>query len=96
MEFGAGKGNLSNKIAEENNDKSGHLLLEYSKQRFKHDKNHANNKFYFRFLTNIKDFNVNFIENAFKDFPKIDNKLKIVGVSKHCCGYILFYILLTF
>lgn len=45
--------------------------MEYSKYKTMHDKNHTENKFYYRYATDIKDFDVNFIAELYQDFPKI-------------------------
>ena len=92
IEFGAGKGGLSEEINKENNDKSIYILLERSGVRFK--KENKKQKYNsIRFKTDIINFNLNYIDNLDK-ITKEDNQRKllqqkgynIIGIAKHICG----------
>ena len=65
VEFGAGKGGLSEEINRKNDDKSIYILLERSGVRFK--KENKNQKYHsIRYKTDIIDFNLNYIDNLDK------------------------------
>ncbi len=92
VEFGAGKGGLSEEINRKNGDKSIYILLERSGVRFK--KENKNQKYHsIRYKTDIIDFNLNYIDNLDKitKDEKQKNLLEkngynIVGIAKHICG----------
>ena len=92
VEFGAGKGGLSEEINKQNNDKAIYILLERSGVRFKKEnKNEKENSI--RYKTDIIDFNLNYIDNIDK-IAKRENQKKlleekgynIIGIAKHICG----------
>ena len=92
VEFGAGKGGLSEEINKENNDKAIYVLLERSGVRFK--KENKNEKYNStRFKTDIIDFNLNYIDNLDKIVKEEKQKklleekgYNIIGIAKHICG----------
>ena len=92
IEFGAGKGGLSEEINKENNDKSIYILLERSGVRFK--KENKNQKDHsIRYRTDIIDFNLNYIDNIDKITKDEKQKkllqekgYKLIGIAKHICG----------
>ena len=92
IEFGAGKGGLSEEINKENNDKSIYILLERSGVRFK--KENKKEKYNsIRFKTDIINFNLNYIDNLGKIIKKESQKklleekgYNIIGIAKHICG----------
>ncbi len=86
LEYGAGKGHLSHKIAVQNNDKSAHILLEKEPRRNKFDKHHRNNKNFIRLRTDITDFNINILPGILKEFRPEPLFFNVVGISKHMCG----------
>lgn len=79
IEFGAGKGGLSEKVIEATKDKANYVLLEREGVRFKKDKCSKNCK---RFRTDILDFDINYLSTVYKD----KNPVSIVGIAKHICG----------
>ena len=92
VEFGAGKGGLSEEINKENNDKAIYILLERSGVRFK--KENKNQKYNsIRFKTDIINFNLNYIDNIDKITKEEKQKklleekgYNIIGIAKHICG----------
>ena len=92
VEFGAGKGGLSEEINKENNDKAIYILLERSGVRFK--KENKNQKDHsIRYKTDIINFNLNYIDNIDKIAKEEKQKklleekgYKIIGIAKHICG----------
>ena len=92
VEFGAGKGGLSEEINKENNDKAIYILLERSGVRFK--KENKNQKDHsIRYKTDIIDFNLNYIDNIDKITKEEkqrnileQNGYNIIGIAKHICG----------
>ena len=92
IEFGAGKGGLSEEINKENNDKSIYILLERSGVRFK--KENKKEKYNsIRFKTDIINFNLNYIDNLGKIIKEESQKklleekgYNIIGIAKHICG----------
>ena len=92
VEFGAGKGGLSEAINKENNDKAIYILLERSGVRFK--KENKNQKYHsIRFKTDIINFNLNYIDNLDKITKEEKQKklleekgYNIIGIAKHICG----------
>ena len=92
VEFGAGKGGLSEEINKENNDKAIYILLERSGVRFK--KENKNQKDHsFRYKTDIIDFNLNYIDNIDKITKEEKQKkmleekgYNVIGIAKHICG----------
>ena len=92
VEFGAGKGGLSEEINKENNDKSIYILLERSGVRFK--KENKNQKDHsIRYKTDIIDFNLNYIDNLDKITKEekqkkvlLEKGYNIIGIAKHICG----------
>ena len=92
VEFGAGKGGLSEEINKENNDKAIYILLERSGVRFK--KENKNQKYNsIRFKTDIINFNFNYIDNIDKITKEEKQKklleekgYNIIGIAKHICG----------
>ena len=92
VEFGAGKGGLSEEINKDNNDKAIYVLLERSGVRFK--KENKNEKYNStRFKTDIIDFNLNYIDNLDKIVKEEKQKklleekgYNIIGIAKHICG----------
>ena len=92
VEFGAGKGGLSEEINKINNDKAIYVLLERSGVRFK--KENKNEKYNsIRFKTDIIDFNLNYIDNLDKIVKEEKQKklleekgYNIIGIAKHICG----------
>jgi tRNA:m4X modification enzyme len=92
VEFGAGKGGLSEAINKENNDKAIYILLERAGVRFK--KENKNQKYHsIRFKTDIINFNLNYIDNLDKITKEEKQKklleekgYNIIGIAKHICG----------
>ena len=92
VEFGAGKGGLSEAINKENNDKAIYILLERAGVRFK--KENKNQKYHsIRFKTDIINFNLNYIDNLDKITKEEKQKklleekgYNIIGTAKHICG----------
>ena len=92
VEFGAGKGGLSEEINKENNDKAIYILLERAGVRFK--KENKNQKDHsIRYKTDIIDFNLNYIDNIDKITKEEKQKklleekgYNIIGIAKHICG----------
>ena len=92
VEFGAGKGGLSEEINKVNNDKSIYILLERAGVRFK--KENKNQKDHsIRYKTDIIDFNLNYIDNIDKITKEEKQKklleekgYNIIGIAKHICG----------
>jgi len=96
IEYGAGKGALSHHIALTVPECS-NILIELEGRRNKMDKNHRENKVFYRIRANIKDFDVNKIPeiihgSAQKTMPIEETKeptpsnQEFVGVTKHMCG----------
>ena len=94
VEFGAGKGGLSEEISKINENKSMYILLERAGLRFKKEnKNKNKNDHTIRYRTDIIDFNLNYIDNineVIKDEKQKNNFIKngyyIIGIAKHICG----------
>ena len=94
VEFGAGKGGLTEEINKKNKDKNVYILLERSGVRFKKENKKQNNNFNsIRFKTDIINFNLNYIDNLDKIIKKEEQKkifeqkgYNIIGVAKHICG----------
>ena len=94
VEFGAGKGGLTEEINKKNKDKNVYILLERSGVRFKKENKKQNNNFNsIRFKTDIINFNLNYIDNLDKIIKKEGQKkifeqkgYNIIGVAKHICG----------
>ena len=92
VEFGAGKGGLSEEINKENDDKAIYILLERAGVRFK--KENKNQKDHsIRYKTDIINFNLNYIDNIDKITKEEKQKklleekgYNIVGIAKHICG----------
>ena len=92
VEFGAGKGGLSEEINKENDDKAIYILLERAGVRFK--KENKNQKDHsIRYKTDIINFNLNYIDNIDKITKEEKQKkllkekgYSIVGIAKHICG----------
>ena len=92
VEFGAGKGGLSEEINKENNDKAVYILLERSGVRFKKE-NKKEKCHSIRFKTDIINFNLNYIDNLDKITKEEKQKklleekgYNIIGIAKHICG----------
>ena len=90
IEFGAGKGGLSEEINKINNEKSVIILLERKGGlRYKKEKKKKN---MIRYKTDIIDFDLNYL-NKIEEIPAEKNtieKLKesfyLIGIAKHICG----------
>ena len=75
VEFGAGKGGLTEEINKKNKDKNVYILLERSGVRFKKENKKQNNNFNsIRFKTDIINFNLNYIDNLDKIIKKEGQK----------------------
>jgi len=101
IEYGAGKGALSHHIALTVPECS-NILIELEGRRNKMDKNHRENKVFYRIRANIKDFDINKLPEIINNptqksaislnIPEetkenVQNKeQEFVGVSKHMCG----------
>ena len=94
VEFGAGKGGLTEEINKKNKDKNVYILLERSGVRFKKENKKQNNNFNsIRFKTDIINFNLNYIDNLDKITKEEKQKklleekgYNIIGIAKHICG----------
>ena len=92
VEFGAGKGGLSEEINKENNGRSIYVLLERAGVRFKKE-NKSQKYNSIRFKTDIINFNLNYIDNLDKISKEEKQKklleqkgYNIIGIAKHICG----------
>ena len=90
IEFGAGKGGLSEEISKINNEKSPIILLERKGGlRYKKEKNRKN---MIRYRTDIIDFNLNYLDKIEEipvekeTFEKLKENYYFIGVAKHICG----------
>lgn len=76
IEFGAGKGGLSNAVNKNYSNKCKNILLE--KESSKHKKDNKNDNM-LRYKTDIANFDINYLSKIY------DNKC-IFGIAKHICG----------
>ena len=76
IEFGAGKGGLSEKVIEATKDKEKYVLLERSGVRYKKDKCSNNCS---RYKTDILNFDLNYIISK-------EKTQELIGIAKHICG----------
>ena len=96
VEFGAGKGGLSEEISKINENKSMYILLERAGLRFKKENKNRNEhtiNHTIRYRTDIIDFNLNYIDNineVIKEEKQKNNFIKngynILAIAKHICG----------
>lgn len=77
IEFGAGKGGLTERISHDSSHKFKYVLLEREGVRYKKDKSSEK---IVRYRTDILNFNMNFL------LTDSHHSKKLIGIAKHICG----------